>query len=355
MSFLFNRIHSLLRKGQSDQYEDFLTEIMAEVLEDGKKLQSFVETFLDIKNQSIQDIEVSTQKTFLKLEGHDSDSRPDLVLQFSDNDGKYVVFLENKLDSTEGREQLKRYAEHLKRDQNNGSKTFLLYITRYAESKNEDGIFSLGKTATFIQIRWYKVYEWLKNEPYDSFNKKVLEFMEGIRLDESRKFSPQDMYAMQNLNRLQHMMDECFNDVVDAEMTKLFGKTAAWSNRSTQLRDYNRYFKVIDSYVIWMGCGFNFNAEDDEYPQVQVIYSVGSAYPQRDKLIQKMKQFVEQNDDWESMGLYSDEKWQAICAWKSMLDFLHHEDHISAIQQFYIEKLRELYKLKQEDPELFWK
>ena len=210
---------------------------MAEVLEDGKKLQSFVETFLDIKNQSIQDIEVSTQKTFLKLEGHDSDSRPDMVLQFSDNDGKYVVFLENKLDSTEGREQLKRYAEHLKRDQNNGSKTFLLYITRYAESKNEEEIFSLGKTATFIQIRWYKVYEWLKNEPYDSFNKKVLEFMEGIRLDESRKFSPQDMYAMQNLNRLQHMMDECFNDVVDAEMTKLFGKTAAWSNRSTQLRD----------------------------------------------------------------------------------------------------------------------
>ena len=178
--------------------------------------------------------------------------------------------------------------------------------------------------------------------------------MEGIGLDESRKFLPQDMHALQNMNRLQHMMDECLNDVVDAEMTKLFGKAMAWSNRSVQLRDYNRYCKVIDANVIWMGCGFDFNADDD-YPQIQVIYSVGAAYPQRDKIIQSMVRFVADNNEWKGLDLNADEKWQAICAEKSLLDFLHNEDHISSIQQFLIDKLRELHRLKQEDPKLFWK
>ena len=45
MSYLFKRIHDLLRKGQSDQFEDLLTELFAEFLEDEDKLQSFAGTF----------------------------------------------------------------------------------------------------------------------------------------------------------------------------------------------------------------------------------------------------------------------------------------------------------------------
>ena len=56
MSYLFKRIHDLLRKGQSDQFEDLLTELFAEVLEDEDKLQGFAGTFFGIKAKQIQDI-----------------------------------------------------------------------------------------------------------------------------------------------------------------------------------------------------------------------------------------------------------------------------------------------------------
>ena len=353
MSYLFKRIHDLLRKGQSDQFEDLLTELFAEVLEDEDKLQGFAGTFFGIKAKQIQDIVITTQKTFLKLDGHDTDSRPDIVLRFNDSDNKYVVFFENKINAAEGQEQLKRYAEHLKWYQDNGYKTILLYITRYADPKSEEEIFANGKTAIFQQLRWYKIYYWLKEEQDNAYIKKLLEFMEEIGLDESRRFLPQDMYAMQNMDRLQRIMDECLDDVVDEEMTKLFGKAIAWSNRNKQIRDYNRYFKVLDANTVWMGYGLDFNS--DEYPQVQVMYSVGNTHPQRDKLLHAMNEFVGKNGDWEGVALNTDEKWQAICAGKSLLEFLHNEDHISSIQQFFIEKLRELHKLKQDEPKLFWK
>ena len=65
MSYLFKRIHDLLRKGQSDQFEDLLTELFAEVLEDEDKLQSFAGTFFGIKAKQIQDIVITVTESYL--------------------------------------------------------------------------------------------------------------------------------------------------------------------------------------------------------------------------------------------------------------------------------------------------
>lgn len=343
----------MLRKGQSEQFEDLLTELFAEAIKDDDKLQGFVSTFFGIKVTKIENIVITTQKTFLKLDGHDVDSRPDIVLCFTDLDDRYIFFFENKINALEGKQQLKRYAEHLKWYQDNGYKTYLLYITRYADPKSEEEIFGERKTAIFQQVRWYRIYYWLKEEQDNAYIKKLIEFMEGIGLADSRRFLPQDMYAMQNMDRLQRIMDECLDDVVDEEMTKLFGKAIAWSNRNKQIRDCNRYFKILDVNTVWLGYGFDFNSE--EYPLVQVMYSVGNTHIQRDKLINAMNEFVEKNGEWEGVNLNTDEKWQAICVEKPLLKFLHNEDHISSIQKFFIEKLHELHKLKQDNPKLFWK
>ena len=83
----------------------------------------------------------------------------------------------------------------------------------------------------------------------DAYIDKVIEFMEGLGLNESRRFLPHDMYAIQEMNRLQRMMDECLDGVVDDTMTKLFGRPMGWSNRNVQLRDHWRYFKVNDQGI----------------------------------------------------------------------------------------------------------
>ena len=212
MNPLFKRIYSLLRQGQIDIYEDYLTEIIAEIFEDKEMLVKFFNEFAKITLKDPSEIQVTTQRTFLKLQGHETDSRPDLVVQFRDKEKSFIAFFENKIEAYEGENQLKRYAEHLKRYGEKDFGTFLFYITRYHDPKEEDGI---------IQIRWSMIYNWLDNNR-NQFISKVIEFMEEIQLNDTRRFSPQDIYAIQQMRRLQRMMDECLDGTVDEKMTQLF-------------------------------------------------------------------------------------------------------------------------------------
>jgi hypothetical protein len=355
LSYLFQRIHSLLRKGQSSMYEDLLTEVIAEVLEDKEKLTSFMENILGVKlKKQIDNVIVNTQRTFLKIEGHETDSRPDLVIQFNEADMKYIIFFENKLQASEGDNQLQRYAEHLKSYKINGFKTYLVYITRYDDPKDNSEIFIKGITAEFIQCRWYKVYNWLITQR-DAYIDKVIEFMEGLGLNESRRFLPHDMYAIQEMNRLQRMMDECLDGVVDDTMTKLFGRPMGWSNRNVQLRDHWRYFKVNDqgNWLTWIGCGFYITEE--EYPLVCVTYEVSPNYENRKQVIKAMKEFIKNREDWDEYDLEDDTSWSGISCDKYLLEFLQEEDHIVAIQKFFVEKLEELHTIKEKYPTLNWK
>jgi hypothetical protein len=88
--------------------------------------------------------DVVTQKWFRALENHDyKDSRVDLFIRLHRfleanpgmrDAGPDVVMVESKIDSKEGEGQLRRYAEHLERMPNLGSKT-LVYITRGYDPK----------------------------------------------------------------------------------------------------------------------------------------------------------------------------------------------------------------------------
>lgn len=336
-------------------YEDLLTEIFAELFSNKNLLLDFTKCFLGVTLYNPQNIRINTQKTFLGLDEHETNSRPDLVIEFKDNEQKYTFFFENKLESSEGNLQLQRYAEHLKSYKDEGDLTFLFYITCYDDPKKEEEIFVNGVTAKFIQLRWYKIYNWLRNwkDPYIC---KVLGYMEEIGLNESRRFLPQDIYALQEMNRLQNMMDECLDGTVDEVMTKLFGKAISWSNRNVQLRDHDRYFKMNEqtgNRFTWIGCGFYITEE--EYPLVCVTYEVSPSYQRRREVIKAMKDFISNNTQWQGYELDNDSEWSGISCDRSLLDFLKDEDHITSIQKYFMDKLKELHKLKEHYPNLGWK
>ena len=146
---LFHKIHSLLRKGQSSMYEDLLTEVFGELLIEKEYLVSFCNAFISKEQiKSPKDIIVSTQRTFLSINDHESDSRPDLAIQFRVGNEKYFLLFENKIEAAEGESQLTRYADHLLQYEKRGFKTFLLYITKYADPKRK----------TFSGEKHYSVY-----------------------------------------------------------------------------------------------------------------------------------------------------------------------------------------------------
>lgn len=350
---LFKDIHVLLRKGQSSMYEDLLSEIFADIISDKEVLISYIKHFLGITLVDPYGINITTQKTLSRIEDHETDSRPDLVIQFCEQDKKYILFFENKIQSEEGYNQLERYADHLRSYHDDGYLTFLIYTTRYDDPKDENKIFSKGKSGKFIPLRWYRIYYWLKGHE-DPYINRVLEYMEEIGLKESRRFLPQDMYALQEMNRLQHMMDECLDGAVDEVMTKLFGKATGWSNRGVQLRDQFRYYKMNDqANGTWVGCGFHLT--EDEYPLVCVQYEVSPTCSQREEVIKAMTEFLENNPEWEGYDLDDDSRWSGISCDRPLLVFLNEEDHVLSIQKYFSEKLKELHLLKQQNSQLGWK
>ncbi|MCG7850725.1 MAG: hypothetical protein MIO93_16320 [ANME-2 cluster archaeon] len=92
MSPLFKRIYTLLRQGQNDIHEDYLTEIISEIFKDKGMLIKFFHEFTDIALEDPSHIQVTTQRTFLKLPEHEIDSRLDLVVQFHDNGKPFIAF-----------------------------------------------------------------------------------------------------------------------------------------------------------------------------------------------------------------------------------------------------------------------
>jgi hypothetical protein len=353
MNSLFKRIYLLLKNTDSNPFEDYLTEVIAEVFESDKVLKSFATTFIDSSIRHPQLLEITTQKTFSKQEEHQVNSRPDLVLRFMDGHKSYVIFFENKLGSHEGDTQLKRYADHLRPYENEGCKTYLFYLTQFYDPKDKDRIIPKGSKTTFNQIRWYEIYNWLKENQNEYIN-KVLEYMEERNLNETRRFVPQDVYAIQNMQRLIHMMDSCLDGQVEDTMTSLFGRATGWTNRFVQLRSNYRYMKYND-LGNYSAIAIGFYLTDEEYPSVCIMYEVNPNCPKRADIISAMKKFVKDNPDWETENIDDPSAWSNIYCEMDLLSFLSDQDHIDSIQIFFMNKLKELYTLKQENPDLDWK
>lgn len=353
MNSLFKGLYSLLRNTESNPLEDYLTEIFAEVFESDKVLKSFATTFIEPSIRNPKLLEITTQKTYSKKEGHQVNSRPDLILRFMDGQKSYVVFFENKLGSQEGYTQLKRYADHLQTYENEGCITYLFYLTQFYDPKADDKIIPKGSTTTFSQIRWYEIYNWLKENQNEYIN-KVLEYMEEMNLNETRRFVPQDVYAIQNMQRLIHMMDSCLDGQVEETMTSLFGRATGWTNRFVQLRSNYRYMKYND-LGNYSAVAIGFYLTDEEYPSICIMYEVNPNCPKRADILSAMKKFVSEYPDWETEDINDPTAWSNIYCEKDLLSFLSDQDHIDSVQDFFMNKLKELCTLKQDNPDLDWK
>lgn len=349
MSSSYSKIYSLLRQSDSNPYEDYLTEIVAPIFEQPDLLTYFFKRFANVDFSEISRVKAYTQKTYSKLHTHDTDSRPDLVITFSEGDTKHLVFIENKLGSGEGLHQLKRYREHLEQSEEEGFSTYLFYITQYFDPKHV-----APSSTKFFQLQWFQLYIMLQEyNKQDLYYQQVLKYMEDIELNKSRTFLPQDVYAIQNLGRTISMLDQCLNEKTTHTFTNLFGKPKPWGNRAIELRDYNRYVIQNDqSDWKFIGCGFSF--EQADYPEVSVYIEVHPNSKHRTVLIDAFKQFAEVNEGWVYEAPEDRNDWFMLYADQSLTHFLSAPDHIDAIETFFIQRLEKLNELKQSLSQLNW-
>ena len=345
MSNLFYNLHSLLRSGLDNKHEDYFTELFAEVLRDKEAALEFLKQFIELNSDEISELSVATQKSYIKLHHHKLDSKPDMVIEFSSNKKKHVVFFENKIESLEGHKQLRRYADHLQTHLDNGCNVSLVYITKNYDPKNEIAEELRQENIPYIALRWYQVYRWLQQRN-NCYTEKVLNYMEGLKMDHSRRFTPNDIIVMQDMKKLFSMMDECMGGQVEEAFTKLYGKQAQSSVRLAQLRNHNRYVSYVylnlneTARVFW-----GFSMAEDEYPNLLVFYELEPGYDNKMNELNRIKEFASENEDWVTYGCDDNSRWPGIKIEESIVTILQEDDHVTAIQRLFLEKVEELKML----------
>lgn len=353
MSSLFKSLFKLQLRNSIKPKEDFLTEIFAHCLKDNRDLLSnFLKAF-GIHEGDFNNVKITTQYTLSALENHDSASRPDIAI-FLDN---RVIFIENKIDSREGYDQLKRYAEHL--DQFSLPKT-LVYITRDYDPKNDEQILKdcQDNDLLFVQKRWFDIYVLLQKYTSQPIITQLLTFMKELGLSSSKQFSPTDIITLNNFSRVRKMM----NETLDGEVAKKFEyltkiKTSRIAAMS-QLRYHDRYIHKADQHSeMWVGLGYFLNSfNGKQYPDLVFRIEVSPGSNMREEVITAFKNIVEkEGSKWIGYGLNDPTSWASVNLQKGLQSVLDGEDHIKNIKSYFLDCLEELRKIRSEYIQLPWR
>lgn len=223
-----------LRRVQGGGVEDFFTEIFAHLL------SAYPDLCLAWLNQSgalpinenYRHINIRTQQSFGALEDHQHSSRPDVVIELSESllveavdDQRLdeaqipltdIVFVESKIGSREGEDQLLRYAEQLSAIPEARLRT-LVYITRDYDPKDEaeivSGLGDSGAPIEFVQVRWHEFYRALEDYqstslPESDLIEEVLLFMKQHGMSQTNRLSAADVVALSGMTRVLAFMRE---------------------------------------------------------------------------------------------------------------------------------------------------
>jgi len=194
-------------------------------------------------------VRVETQPSFVRIEEHESDSRPDMIL-----DVRYVpedeeaegwtetVMVESKIGSSEGSDQLERYAGQI--GGLYADRKTLVYITRNYDPKDASEIEAVANGIEFRQLRWHDFYRFLQtadNTDKDALTGEVMAFMEEQGMSRSHRFSVSDLMALSGVPRAFEIFDETLGDEVRAELEAFAGNKIMRRNVEETLRHRKRY------------------------------------------------------------------------------------------------------------------
>jgi hypothetical protein len=315
-------------------------------------------------------VRVTTQKSFVALEEHDSGSRPDLVLEVhhSVKDAELessveIVMIESKIGFAEGESQLRRYAGHL--SEMTGTSKTLVYITRAYDPKNNEEILSEIDGVCFRPLRWHDFYRFLSSKDKDALTEELMKFMEEQGMARSYRLSTTDLLALSGMPRSFEIIDETLDEEVRGRLESFVGRklkreSGDWSLAQMIRRDngYWVYGEITPEGDFGCYIGYEM-ATQDGYPKAQIglyVWEEPESIGENIAII-AIKQMA-LSHDWIRYDPSDSGGEFELAREVSFADLLHEEDHIAAIKHFFIESIRqlreELTEFKKENPDLPW-
>lgn len=326
----FERLIKLYRNSNSiTPFEDFTTEILAGILESNQEiLDTFVNELLKIEGD---DFYLRTQKTYRLNE--DTSVRIDLVFE---NDGS-ICFVENKVESFEGENQLDNYADVL--DQFSGiKKTYLRYCTKYFDPKKL-------KKHSFIQFKWSDVAALLSDYKDDHQIEDYYEFLKKHNMADNLEITAKEIFLFENLKHTMSTLDDILERIKPAFISN-FGSVGK-SDNSSQMRNWGRYVFMKTGVFgkgpnNQIGVGFYLN----EIPTLSIWIWTPKGNSKRDTF----NTTIEKNKS--TFSTVSTDH----CDFKEgMSKFLASDNPVEDIEKWFVDKFTILGKFVDDTPELEWK
>ncbi len=374
----------LLRfQGGTVSLEDFFTEIFAHLL---SAYPNLCLAWLDQAgvlpvNEKYSHINITTQRSFDALEHHQHSSRPDVIIELSEGflaeaiieqhsdempvQPTDVVFIESKIGSREGEDQLKRYAEHLSSIPDIRRRR-LMYITRDYDPKDVNEIVSglQGSVVSieFLQVRWHEFYRMLTDYrsallPDSDLIQEVLIFMTQNGMSQTNRLSATDIVILSGITRMLAFMRETLSGEFEARLREFSGtKVASGPMALRQLAGHNRYF--IYTYMnsdFWVGGGFYLRQDEpDDYPWLSVHLEVGPKHESRGAIINAMRSFAADCSRCYPYALDNPSAWSGLEWAIDLREVLTAEDHMAAARTHFLKALDDVARMREQYPDLPW-
>lgn len=206
---LFPRLLSLVSSDRGCT-EDFFTEVVAAVLRHHPPiLWQWLRMAWPPYDPGEDEIIVQTQVRRPKLKAADSDSIIDLVVYRVSPSRRDVAYVESKVDAAEGHEQLKRYAEHLEKEE--ADNRLLAYVTR-------DHVPDGSIHEDVCHLRWSTLYHAISEHDVCPLISETKALMEHLRMGQANDFTPQDLFVANEAPRALGKMVEVLNRIETSDL-----------------------------------------------------------------------------------------------------------------------------------------
>ncbi len=297
--------------------EDFFTEIVAYFLSENKEvLFSWLQYSHLLKLGDHLDAHITTQKTY-KHPIRGDEKRPDIVVELSNGDGYDLIFIESKVGSSEGYNQLSDYAEIL--DSLPGYRhKILVYITRDFDPKKESVVLQsiVNDNVRFKQLRWHQFYQFLNTQKSSELNQEITTFMQEHRMAQNNQFSSVDILALANFPSALKLMEEVmwgkvlhnFEEILGERKSLEFRKRRALQN----IQWHGRYILASwmpDKWVCFIGF-FTKPVDSSGYPTVRLVLEVDPKSPKRQEILNEFRQ-ISSNSNWNPYNLDTPNAWSS--------------------------------------------
>lgn len=321
---MYNNLYKLFRRKDESEtqnrslLEDFNTEVFVGLLKGNDSLkEKFVKQFLKLPED---DYEILTQvsKSLKKLKTGDSDCRIDIILEGKRN----VVFIECKVNSIEGFEQLNRYQKALELHYPDHNKV-LLYITKSYDPK-------AIRDYSFKQYRWFEVARFLNEIEENSYYKtEYLSFLKNQGMAQEYVMTKENFEALKVLQKTVEIA-QTYIENSKADFQCSFGIKSVNSNWNWgEIKRSNRFCNLSEN--ILKGEGYSEIVYSIEFDTSEL--SVHVFVDKNHELFNDFKE-LEKLPNMEFIE-FSDDRGASFYRKESLEKFIDNEDSLSLVANWY--------------------